>query len=121
MKEMFVACENELIICGPVYLADTFLKRLKGLMFKKSLADEEGLMFTKVSQVHTCFMRFPIDVIYLDAGFRVLDVETLQPWRIGRKIQNCTNLLEVNKGLGSRFKYGMEVEIKCLDDSEVNS
>ncbi len=63
--------------------AFTFGTRLRGLMFRKELPDGEGLWLPDCSSVHTFFMRFPIDVVYLDAENRVLKiVEGMKPWRL---------------------------------------
>ena len=45
-----------------VPVARTFSSRLRGLMGRASLGEEEGLFLAKCSRVHCCFMRFPIDV-----------------------------------------------------------
>jgi len=53
-------------------------------MGRKNLEREEGLLLTKaMGGVHTCFMRFAIDVAYLDERGRVIAVrENMKPWRI---------------------------------------
>jgi uncharacterized membrane protein (UPF0127 family) len=53
-------------------------------MGRKSLGREEGLLLTKAAGgVHTCFMRFAIDVAYLDERGQVIAVrENMKPWRI---------------------------------------
>ncbi len=61
--------------------ADTFLGRFLGLMGKKALPPFHGLLLIPCSSVHMCFMRFPIDVVYLAADGQVLKVRPrLQPW-----------------------------------------
>lgn len=62
--------------------ANTFMRRLKGLMLKPSLPSGQGLLLTPCSSIHTCFMRFPIDVVYLSRDYKVLDIETIAPWRL---------------------------------------
>jgi len=67
-----------------IIYADTFLKRVFGLMFKK---DFEGIMlfsFPKPSTVliHSFFMRFTIDVICFDNDYYLIKSFTLKPWRI---------------------------------------
>jgi uncharacterized membrane protein (UPF0127 family) len=71
-----------------VVVAASFLARLKGLMFSRSFeqgAGEEGadaLLITHCPSVHTTFMRYPIDVVYLDNLGQVVDcVANLKPWR----------------------------------------
>jgi uncharacterized membrane protein (UPF0127 family) len=54
----------------------------KGLMLVKSLPDGHGLLFRPAKGIHTQFMRFPIDVVFLDKDDRVTKVrEAMPPWR----------------------------------------
>ena len=67
-------------MCEIIY-ADTFFKHFKGLMLKK---DFDGVMvFTNLTSadIHSCFMRFSIDVYFLDDDKRIIDKTTLKPWR----------------------------------------
>ena len=74
-RDAAVACEN----CA---VADTPLRRLKGLLGKKELQPGEGLLLRPASAIHTFFMRFPIDVVFLDRELHVLGLATnLRPWR----------------------------------------
>ncbi len=80
-------------------LADTFLSRLLGLMGRRSLAPGEGLVIVPSKGVHTWWMRFPIDVVYVDAAWRVIDIdEDLRPWRFGRIRGKAHAVIEVPAG-----------------------
>ena len=58
-------------------------KRSKGLLGRKVLAPGEGMWIVPCEAVHTFFMRFPIDLIYLDRKHRVRKVKTgVPPWRV---------------------------------------
>lgn len=96
---------------GPIFLADSFFSRFKGLMLKKSIKDEEGIFFEKVNRIHTCFMRFTIDVIYFDENYKVLYIEEVKPWKIGSKVKGAHHLLELNSGMGKYFRIGECVKI----------
>ena len=64
-----------------VKIADTFFTRLVGLMFQKKLPQGTGLLLIPCNSVHMCFMRFAIDVIYLDKEYNILKVvKNLKPW-----------------------------------------
>jgi len=54
--------------------ANTFWSRLVGLLGRSSLAPGEALLIEPCSSVHTAFMRFTIDVVYLDRERRVIKV-----------------------------------------------
>jgi len=64
-------------------VADTFLKRLLGLIPQKTLKPEEGLIFYHAPSIHMFFMKFPIDVIFLDKNMKIMKIcRTLAPWRL---------------------------------------
>jgi uncharacterized membrane protein (UPF0127 family) len=55
---------------------------MRGLLGRKSLAPEEGILLRPAGSVHTAFMRFPIDVVFVDREGEVLRIaEALPPWR----------------------------------------
>ena len=66
--------------------ADTFLARFRGLMGRRELASGHALLLEGCSSVHMFFMKFALDIVYLDRDFRVLYVETLRPWQIGSRL-----------------------------------
>ena len=66
----------------PVEIADTFARRLRGLMLRGALPPGHALLLTRTSSVHTCLMRFPLDVTFLDGRGRVLREVRLPPWRM---------------------------------------
>lgn len=79
--------------------ADTFSTRLVGLIGKAALAEGHGLLITKCSSVHTCFMRHTIDVVYLDAQGRIVKcVERMRPWRFSRGGMRAAHTLELAAG-----------------------
>ena len=81
------------------YAAEGFFKRLFGLMFKKSLDPQDALIFGYAILIHTCFMRFPLDVVFINKNKQVLKVyEGLKPWRIAGCIRSCLTL-EIAPGI----------------------
>lgn len=82
-----------------IIYADTFFKRLIGLMGKKDFNDI--LVFTnlKDSSIHTMFMRFEIDVYFIDEKKVIFDKATLRPWRFYRPKKQAKYILETKKGL----------------------
>ena len=73
--------EDGRIICENVEVADTMLRRLKGLLGRRSLAGGEGIVIRPGFSIHTAFMRFSIDVVFLDHDLVVLRIaQTLRPF-----------------------------------------
>lgn len=70
------------VVCERCVVADTPLARMRGLLGKSQLPAEEGVLLRPAGSVHTFFMRFAIDAVFLDRELRVLGVaERLRPWR----------------------------------------
>jgi uncharacterized protein len=67
-------------------LANRPLRRMKGLIGRRGLPAGEGMLLSPAPAIHTAFMRFPIDAVFLDRELRVLDIASrLQPWRVASK------------------------------------
>src|ERR1700760_4876190 len=71
------------VVCDHAVIADRAASRMRGLLGRSSLPAGEGLLLQPAPSIHTAFMRFPIDVIFLDRSRQVVKlVETLGPWRM---------------------------------------
>ena len=70
-------------IADLVEVADTRKTRRRGLLGRDRLEDNAAMMLVPCAAVHTAFMRFPIDVAFIDRDGQVLRiVRDLAPWRI---------------------------------------
>lgn len=77
-----VSGERGAVVCERCEVADSALARLRGLLGRRELPRGEGMLLRPSGSIHTCFMRFPIDAVFLDAELRVLRVRSdLRPWR----------------------------------------
>lgn len=77
--------------------ADTYFKRFKGLMGKKDI--NFALLFCnlKDSSIHTHFMRFDIDVYFLDKNKIIFEKTTLKPWKFYKPKKQAHYILETKK------------------------
>jgi|SRR5919204_3985179 uncharacterized membrane protein (UPF0127 family) len=89
-------------VCETCGIADRALARMRGLLGRPSLPPGEGLLITPACSIHTWFMRFPLDVVFLSRDLEVLDVvASVGPWRtVGRR--SARVVLELSAGEGSR-------------------
>lgn len=70
-------------IADKLEVAGSGPRRSKGLLGRKGLGSGEGLWIVPCEAVHTFFMQFPIDLVYLDTKYRVRKVRaSVPPWRI---------------------------------------
>lgn len=92
-----------------IIYADSFYKRFKGLMLKKDI--NYALIFTnlKGSSIHTHFMRFEIDVYFLDENKIVFEKATLKPWKFYKPKRQAKYIIETKKD-ALKIKIG-----DCLD------
>lgn len=69
------------IIVSNISIADNFRDRLTGYMFR-SKPHKPGILFEPAISIHTFFMNFPLDVIFMDGKYQVLKIyRGLSPWR----------------------------------------
>ena len=79
--------------------ADTFLTRLVGLLGRSSLNPGEALLIQPCSSVHTAFMRFTIDVVYIDKEGKVVKTApNMRPFRVGGVFKPSCSVIELPKG-----------------------
>ncbi len=81
-------------------IANTFFTRFKGLMGSAPLEKGEGLLISPSNSVHTHFMRYPLDILYIDKDHRVVAMdESMKPWRLGRIHRQACCVLELPAGV----------------------
>ena len=77
-----VSDDRAVAVCERCEIAERPAHRLRGLLGRSGLEPGAGLLLRPSNSIHTCFMRFPIDAVFLDAELRVLRVRSeLRPWR----------------------------------------
>jgi uncharacterized membrane protein (UPF0127 family) len=74
--------EDDRVLCERCLVARSPLARMRGLLGRRGLESGEGLLLRPAGSVHTFFMRFPIDVVFLSRDGEVVKVvEKLPAWR----------------------------------------
>ncbi|TGN41867.1 DUF192 domain-containing protein [Marinobacter confluentis] len=87
------------VISSPLQLATSFTTRLRGLMGRRGLDPEEGLLLSPCSDIHTFGMKFAIDVIFLDKQLNVVGLRPeCRPRRFFRGGRNAAIALETAAG-----------------------
>lgn len=82
MKVVSIETSAGMKVAERVHVAQTFFTRAIGLMGRKQLAEQEGMLFRPGGSIHTIGMRIAIDVAFLDQEYRVLKTsESLRPFR----------------------------------------
>ncbi len=108
-------CYNQKTLIPDLAIAGTFWQRSIGLMGQASLGAGRGLLLSPCGSIHTCFMRFPIDLIFLDAQNQVVIVrQNVAPWRLVWGGRKAHSVIEVQSGwLTPPPRVGDKVELSC--------
>ncbi len=92
-------------------IADSFFLRLRGLIGVKELRDGEGLVIKPCSSIHTFFMTFNIDVVFLDSNGVVQKiVEGLRPFRMCACLKRSTTVVELPE---------KKIQTSCTEPSDI--
>lgn len=96
--------ERETILGEAIEVAATAVQRVKGLLGRECLEDGQGLLFKNCSSLHTFFMQFPIDILYIDKRGKVLKAApSVRPFKL----------------VAAPFKahYALELPVGAIKDS----
>ena len=86
-------------LASEVRVARSLWARFWGLMGRRALPEGHGVLITPCASVHTFFMRFPIDVIFLDRDSRVVRIiPAMKPWRTALGGRGARSALELEAG-----------------------
>ena len=107
MKKIAIS-GNEIILIE----ADTFYKRLIGLIGKKEIKQNQAMLIKPCSSIHTCFMKFTIDVVFLNKfNIVVGTLENLAPWKLSGNVKNANQVLEMAAGAIDRLNIKNDMNI----------
>jgi uncharacterized membrane protein (UPF0127 family) len=90
---------GENIISNDMRIANGFFSRMIGLMFKKKMQGYDSLLIKRCNSIHTFFMLFSIDAIFLNKDYKVIKIyKNLKPWRMTRVVWKASQVLELYSG-----------------------
>jgi hypothetical protein len=88
------------VLGNQIWVADTSLSRLVGLLGKRGLEPGAGLLIIPSQAIHTVAMRFAIDVVFLDRDWRVLHLcPKMVPYRLTGIHWKARSVLELPPGV----------------------
>lgn len=104
-----------------VQWCDSFFCKLRGLMFRRELAEGEGLLMVEDrasrlnTSIHMLFMWMPLGVVWLDADMLVVDMVLAKPWRLAYApsapavytLESAVSILDIVR-IGDRLEYVAE-------------
>ena len=107
MTDVVVRRADGTVVCERCGDARRPLSRMKGLLGRRELPPGQGILLRPAASIHTAFMRFPIDAVFLAADGTVLDVRRALPaWRVAAS-RGAKAVLELPAG--ESVRRGVEV------------
>lgn len=120
MNLQLLSASTGAIVVEHLEVADWFWPRLKGLQFREQLPHGTGLLLVPCSSIHTCWMRFAIDLVMLDITGRVVEIRRdVPPWRFIVPRQKTHAILEMPSG-SAAVSAGEQVRIASLNGTSIN-
>jgi uncharacterized membrane protein (UPF0127 family) len=110
-RMMLTSEGGDSVVCR---LASSFWSRFIGLMGRPRPENGEGLLLRPCNSIHMFFMRFPLDVVFLDGDFGIVRIiRNLAPGKVVGTVPGAMQVLEIPAGeLPSSFSEGSRLRIK---------
>ena len=85
--------DSEAVVVGHVQRTSSVWERMRGLLGRPPLALDYGLWIAPCNSVHTAFMGYAIDVVFLDSALVIVHIEpALVPWRSAWRVRARSTL-----------------------------
>ena len=96
---MLYNATKDTVVLTELNIADSFFKRFIGLLGREYLRKGEGLMLVNCKSIHTFFMRFPIDIVFININHEIIYMkENVKPWRAVNFVKKAYATIEMPAG-----------------------
>jgi len=111
-----VVTGNGTIVCARCEVAERMIPRMRGLLGRDSLGPGEGMLLNPAPSIMTFFMRFPIDVVFIDKAQTIVKIaHSLVPWRVV-SARRASAALELPAGTAGALKLEPGMTLVLADD-----
>lgn len=109
--------KNGEVICHKMVTAQNIFSRMMGLMFSAELPDCDGFLISPCNSIHTFFMRYSLDILFLDKNFKIVKaIYGLSPWRMTWIYLKSSHVLEMKAGTMKKgLNAGETLEAICIN------
>ena len=102
---------NDKLIISDIHIADSFMERLRGYMFHEK-PHYNGIVLSPCNSIHTFFMKFDIDVLFLDENMLVVKkIASLEKNKTIKPIKNVVYTIEAPQGGFEMIQVGDSIKI----------
>jgi uncharacterized membrane protein (UPF0127 family) len=117
LRTMRVVADNGTVVCPHCEVADKTLARMRGLLGRSGLGAGEGMLINAAPSVMTFFMRFPIDVVFIDKAQTIVKIaHSLVPWRTAGA-RGAVAALELPAGTAAALGLEPGMTLVLADDA----
>ncbi len=108
--------ENATLLSQRLQVAESFFERAKGLLGRKSLEADEALWIKPCNNIHTCFLNFHIDCVFVDRHLVVVKVfSDIKKFRMLGPFWKSTSVFELPAGAAIKFNVQVGDQIYVVD------
>ena len=109
--------DNKSCIIPNVCKTTNFLERMRGLLFRPQLKEDEAMLITPCGSVHTIGMRYPIDVVFVDRDWTIIKaVPDVKPWRSASCLK-AQMVLEMISGSINKWRLSDGQQLEWVDEN----
>jgi uncharacterized membrane protein (UPF0127 family) len=116
-KKKLIQTETNKKVVQELIVATGLFTRARGLLGRKSIRDDFGMMFPKCRSIHTHFMLFTIDIVFTDKQNCITELYSdLKPWKIliATKRESC-NTIELAAGKIAKEDLSIGTQLALQD------
>jgi len=116
LKEVLMVNKTKGTKIGKIEVADSFMSRFLGLMFRKNLVGGMLLKLPKSrsrygSAIHMFFMRFSLDIVFADSDRKIVDMVSIDPWKTYTPKVPARYVIELETGAIKKYELELEDEL----------
>lgn len=107
------------VVADRVVVAGNVLSRCIGLMFRRELPEGHGLALRPCNSIHMFFMRFPLDVLFVDGEGKVVRVvDGIRPWRATSLVRHAKAAIELPGGTARAAGVSLGTVVRMVAAAE---
>jgi uncharacterized protein len=111
-----IVAGDDLQVCSRCEVAESTIARMRGLLGRDGLEPGEGMLINPAPSVMTFFMRFPIDVVFIDKAYKIVKiVHSLGPWKTAGA-RGSSAALELPAGTAAALHLEPGMSLRLADD-----
>ena len=93
------------VLIPDLKVASHFWERMRGLLGTSGMSSQQGLWIHRCNSIHTFFMKYPIDVVFLNQDLQVQEVRgSVEPNRLVLPIWGASSVVELKAGLADQLQ-----------------